>query len=136
EAAHWFGSNVIITLAVVAAVCLTALVIYSWRKDDPIVAVRLFRHANFSIASTIMFMVGALSFASTVLMPQFLQTQLGYTAQKAGLVLSVAAVFLLVELPIVGQLTTKIQARYLIATGYFLLACAMYFSTQRLSLSL
>src|SRR5262249_37274108 len=136
EAAHWFGSNVIITLAVVAAVCLTALVIYSWRKDDPIVDVRLFRNANFSVASTIMFMVGALSFASTVLMPQFLQTQLGYTAQKAGLVLSVAAFFLLIELPLVGQLTTRIQARFLIASGYLALAGAMYYSSQRIDLTL
>jgi MFS transporter, DHA2 family, multidrug resistance protein len=132
----WFASNFILILAVVAAVCLVALVIYEWFQEHPIVDVRLFRHLNFATAGMIMFMVGALSFASTVLMPQFLQTLLGYTAQKAGLVLSVAAVFLLIELPIVGQLTTKIQARYLIATGYFLLACAMYFSTQRLSLSL
>jgi len=132
----WLGSNFILTLAIVAVVCLTALVIYEWFQKEPLVDVRLFRHANFSVASMVMFMVGALSFASTVLMPQFLQTQLGYTAQKAGMVLSVAAVFLLIELPAVGKLTTKIQGRYLIALGYFLLAGAMYFSTQRLSLSL
>jgi len=98
--------------------------------------VRLFRNLNFGLSSFIMFMVGALSFASTVLMPQFLQTLMGYTAQKAGMVLSVAALFLLVLLPIVGQLTTRIQARYLIAFGYAALAGAMYLSTQRINLGL
>jgi DHA2 family multidrug resistance protein len=132
----WFGSNFILTLAIVTTVCLVSLVIYEWRREDPIVDVRLFRHLNFATASMIMFMVGALSFASTVLMPQFLQTLLGYTAQKAGLVLSVAALFLLVMIPIVGQLTTRIQARYLIALGYLLLSAAMYYSTQELALSL
>jgi DHA2 family multidrug resistance protein len=132
----WFGSHFIVTLTIIAAVCLTTLVIYEWFKKDPIVDVRLFRNLNFGIASFVMFMVGALSFASTVLMPQFLQTLMGYTAEKAGLVLSVAAVFLLFELPIVGQLTTKVQARYLIAFGYFMLAGAMYVSTRRIDLSI
>ena len=132
----WFGSNFIVTLAIVAVVCLTALVIYEWFQKDPIVDVRLFRNSNFSVASMVMFMVGALSFASTVLMPQFLQTQLGYTAQKAGMVLSFGALVLLMELPLVGQLTTKIQARYLIAFGYLTLAGSMYISTQRIDLSL
>jgi MFS transporter, DHA2 family, multidrug resistance protein len=132
----WFGSNFIVALAIVAVVCLTALVIYEWFQKAPIVDVRLFRNFNFAVASMVMFMVGALSFASTVLMPQFLQTQLGYTAQKAGMVLSFGAMVLLMELPIVGQLTTKIQARYLIAFGYLALAGSMYLSTQRIDLSL
>jgi DHA2 family multidrug resistance protein len=132
----WFGSNFILTLTVVAVVCLTALIIYEWFQKDPLVDVRLFRHANFGVASVVMFMVGALSFASTVLMPQFLQTQLGYTAQKAGMVLSFGALVLLMELPLVGRLTTKIQARHLIAFGFLCLAGAMYLSTQRIDLSL
>jgi DHA2 family multidrug resistance protein len=69
-------------------------------------------------------------------MPQFLQTLLGYTAQKAGMVMSVAAVVLLVELPFVGQLTTKIQARYLIAFGWLALTFTMYLSTKRMDLQI
>jgi DHA2 family multidrug resistance protein len=76
-------------------------VIYEWRHKEPIVDVRLFKNSNFAAANMMMFMVGAISFASTVLMPQFLQTLLGYTAQKAGVVMSVAAVMLLLELPLV-----------------------------------
>src|SRR5205814_746640 len=117
----WFGSNFIVTLTVVAAVCLVSLVIYEWRHNEPIVDVRLFKNGNFAAANMVMFMVGAISFASTVLMPQFLQTLLGYTAEKAGIVMSAAAVVLLIELPIVGQLTTRIQARYLIGFGWLAL---------------
>ncbi len=81
-----------------------------------------------------MFMVGAASFSTTVLMPQFLQTLLGYTAESAGMVLSAAAVILLIELPLVGQLTGKIQARYLIAFGWAALTIAMFLSTRRIDL--
>jgi MFS transporter, DHA2 family, multidrug resistance protein len=132
----WFGSHFITTLAIVALVCLTALVVYEWFHDDPIVDVRLFKNANFAAANLMMFMVGAISFATTVLMPQFLQTLMGYTAQSAGMVLSVAAVLLLVELPIVGRLIGPFQLRYLIAFGWFMLAIGMYISTQRIDLLL
>ena len=90
-------------------VCLTALVIYEWFHKDPIVDVRLFKNANFATANMMMFMVGAVSFATTVLMPQFLQTLMGYTAESAGMVLSVSAVLLLIELPFVGRLIGSIS---------------------------
>src|SRR3989449_5696767 len=87
----WFGSRFITTLAVVAGVCLPALVIYEWFRRDPLIDVRLFTNRNFATANLMMLLVGANSFATTVLVPQFLQTLMGYTAQKAGMVLSVGA---------------------------------------------
>jgi DHA2 family multidrug resistance protein len=83
-----------------------------------------------------MFMVGAASFSTTVLMPQFLQSLMGYTAQTAGMVLSAAAVILLIELPLVGQLTSRVQARYLMAFGWGVLTIAMFFSTRRIDLQM
>ena len=132
----WFQSNFILTLAIISAVCLTALVIYEWFYKDPIVDVRLFRNFNFAASCLIMFMVGGVSFASTVLMPQFLQTLMGYTAEKAGMVLSAAGFLLLAVIPFVGRLTTKIQSRYLIAFGWLMLAIGMYLSTQRIDLEM
>jgi|SRR6516164_2039962 len=132
----WFGSKFIVALTIVATLCLVSLVVYEWRHNEPIVDVRLFRNGNFAAANMMMFMVGAISFASTVLMPQFLQTLLGYTAQKAGVVMSVAAVMLLLELPFVGQLTTRFQARYLIAFGWLVLTSTMYLSTKRIDLQI
>lgn len=130
----WFGSHFILTLAIVAGLCLTALVIYEWFHEDPIVDVRLFKNANFATANMMMFMVGAVSFATTVLMPQYLQTLMGYTAESAGMVLSVSAVLLLIELPLVGRLIATFQSRYLIAFGWITLAVGMYLSTQYLDL--
>jgi DHA2 family multidrug resistance protein len=59
---------------------------------------------------------------------------MGYTAQSAGMVLSVSALLLLVELPLVGRLIGQFQSRYLIAFGWITLAIAMYISTQRIDL--
>jgi DHA2 family multidrug resistance protein len=68
------------------------------------------------------------------MMPLFLQSLLGYTAQSAGLVLSGGGVLLLFMMPVMGVLSTKIQARYLIATGWLVLAISMFYSTQQLDL--
>src|SRR5258708_1480714 len=73
-------------------------------------------------------------FSSLVMMPQFLQTVMGYPSQVAGLAISGGGLALLIEMPIMGQLTTKVQARYLIAFGWLCLAIAMFYSTKRIDL--
>ena len=132
----WFGSNFIVTLSVIAVACLVSLVIWELRVKEPILDLRLFKNLNFATASVMMFMVGAASFSTTVLMPQFLQSLMGYTAQSAGMVLSAAAIVLLIELPLVGKLTGTFQARYLMAFGWAVLTIAMFFSTRRIDLQI
>jgi len=132
----WFGSHFITTLVVVATVCLISLVIWEWFQKAPIIDVRMFKSFNFASANLMMFTLGIVLFSSLVLMPQFLQTLLGYTSELAGLALSAGGVVLLIEMPIMGQLTTKIQARYLIAFGWLALAIAMFYSTQRIDLQI
>jgi DHA2 family multidrug resistance protein len=130
----WFASPFIVTLAVLAAVCLLSLLLWEWFHEHPIIDVRLFRNFNFLSANVMMFMLGLLLFGSIVIMPLFLQTNLGYTAELAGLVLSGGAVALLVTMPLVGQLTTRVQARYLVAFGWLCLAAALFYSTTQLNL--
>jgi DHA2 family multidrug resistance protein len=132
----WFGSRFITTLVVVAAVCLISLVVWEWFAKTPIIDVRMFKSFNFASASLMMFTLGILLFSSLVLMPQFLQTLLGYTSELAGLALSAGGFVLLIEMPIMGQLTTKIQARRLIAFGWLALSIAMFYSTRRIDLQL
>src|SRR5579864_4439320 len=96
----WFGSHFILTLAIVAAVCLVSLVVWEWFKESPIIEVRLFRNFNFLSSNLMMFTLGILLFSSLVLMPQFLQTLLGYTAELAGLALSAGGFVLLIEMPV------------------------------------
>ena len=132
----WFGSRFITTLIVVSAVCLISLVVWEWFAKAPIIDVRMFKNFNFAGSSLMMFMLGILLFSSLVLMPQFLQTLLGYTSQLAGLALSAGGLVLLIEMPIVGQLTTRVQARRLIAFGWLALSIAMYYSTRRIDLQM
>jgi DHA2 family multidrug resistance protein len=126
----------IVTLAVTAAVGLAALVVWEWRRDDPIVDVRLFRNLNFFSASAMMFVAGIMMFSGLVMIPQYLQLLMGYSSQQAGLVLSGGGVVLLILMPIVGTLTTKFPAKYIIATGWFLTSAAMFYSARHLDLEI
>jgi DHA2 family multidrug resistance protein len=132
----WFGSHFITALIVISAVCLVSLVVWEWFQKAPIIDVQMFKNFNFAFSSLMMFMLGILLFSSLVLMPLFLQTLLGYTSQVAGLALSAGGLVLLLEMPIVGQLSTKIQARYMIAFGWAALSIAMYYSTKRIDLQI
>jgi MFS transporter, DHA2 family, multidrug resistance protein len=132
----WFGSRFITTLVVMSVVCLVALVIWELRQKAPIVDVQLFKVFNFAASNLMMFTLGIMLFSSLVLMPLFLQTLAGYTAQVAGLAISAGGVCLLIEMPIMGALTTKVQARRLIAFGWLCLAGAMFYSTKQIDLAI
>ena len=132
----WFGSHFILSLAIIAGVCLISLVIWEWFQKAPIIDVHLFKNANFLGANFMMFVLGIMLFSSLVMMPQFLQTQVGYTAESAGLVLSGGGLILLFLMPIAGTLASRVQARYIIAFGWLTLCLAMYYSTQHLDLEI
>ena len=132
----WFGSHFILTLAVLAVVGFVGLVIWEWFSKNPVVDVRMFKNLNFLSANGMMFVLGIMLFSSLVMMPLFLQSLLGYTAESAGLVLSGGGLLLFFLFPLVGLLSSKVQARYLIAFGWGALAFGMYYSTQQLDLQI
>ncbi len=132
----WFGSRFILTLALTAVVGLVSLVVWEWFYKNPIVDVRLYKNFNFAGASVMIFVLGVILFSSLVMMPQFLQTLMGYTAETAGFVLSFGAIVLLFLMPVAGVLSSKVQARYLAAFGWLLLSAGLFVSTRRLDLDI
>jgi DHA2 family multidrug resistance protein len=132
----WMASHFITSLAAIAVLCLGGLVVWEWRHRQPIVDVRLFRSLNFSGACLMLFLAGAVMFSSMVLMPEFLQLLMGYTAESAGVIVSIGAALVLVTMPVVGLLTSKLPAKYLIALGWFISAAGLYLSTKLLSLQM
>jgi DHA2 family multidrug resistance protein len=132
----WFGSHFILVLGVVAVVALVSLVFWEWFQKAPIIEVRLFKNVNFLGANFMMFILGIMLFSSLVMMPQFLQTLMGYSAESAGLVLSAGGLVLLFLMPVAGTLSSKVQAKYLIAFGWLALSVAMFYTTQNLDLGI
>ena len=121
----WFGSNFIVWCSVLAVVGLVGALLWELSKKDPIVDFRMLKERNFAIATFTMFMLGFVLYGSTVLLPILLQTLMGYTAMLSGLVLSPGGLVTLLALPIVGRLTQKVEARWLVAIGLAITGVAL-----------
>ena len=126
----WFGATYIVVLSVITAIALIWLVIHELRHPYPILELRLLKSRNFAATVLFNFILGAVLFGTTVLIPQFLQGMMGYTAQKAGEVLSPAGFMLMLLFPIAGILSTKVDPRYMIAVGFAMTAVALYHITN------
>lgn len=122
----WFGSALITDLVVTAAVALVAFVAWELRRPDPIVDLHLFRDRAFASGNILMFMLGFALMGTTVVVPLFVQTLLGYTAEQAGMVLSPGGFATMLMMPVVGMLSGRIDARLLIAVGLIGTAIAMF----------
>jgi MFS transporter, DHA2 family, multidrug resistance protein len=126
----WFGSPLITIMFSIGVPVLAAFVLWEWYHPAPIVDVRLLKNRNFGTAVFFSFTLGIVLFGSTVLIPQFLQTSLGYTAERAGMALSPGGLALMLMMPIAGRLTgTKIDPRLLVACGFLSMGITLHLMT-------
>ena len=127
QEADWFASSMIRTMFLIGVPALFAFFLWEWYHDDPIVDVRLIKNRNFGTAVFFSFILGMVLFGSTVLIPEFLQSSLGYTAERAGMALSPGGLVLMFMMPIAGVITsTKIDPRLLISMGFLGTAYSLY----------
>jgi len=113
----WFSSHGIVAAAVIAAIGLVGVVVWELRQKEPVVDFRLLRDRTFAISTATMFVLGFVLYGSTMALPLFLQSLLGYTAMQSGLALSPGGLMIMVMMPIVGILLSRFQARWLIVFG-------------------
>ena len=122
----WFGSNFILVFFVLMIVGLVAAVLWELRQKEPVVDLRMLKDRNFAIATTAMFFLGFVLYASTVLIPQMLQELMGYNAERAGLALSPGGLVIMCMMPVVGLLVSRVDTRWLIVTGCVISASALF----------
>jgi DHA2 family multidrug resistance protein len=90
----------------------------------------LLKNRNFAVSNLLMFTLGAVLYGTTVLIPQFLETVMGYTAQLAGMALSPGGLVVMAMMPMVGFLVSRVDPRKLITVGFLALALAMFHMTN------
>ena len=118
----WFSSRFILLCAVLAIVGLITFLHRELTVEHPIIDLSLYKQRNFVMTQIVMLLIGAALFATTVMIPQFLQELMGYTAEQAGMALSVGGLVLIVLFPIVGFLGQKVDQRLMITVGFAVLS--------------
>jgi MFS transporter, DHA2 family, multidrug resistance protein len=125
----WFSSNLITFFTVAMVVAFVAMIWWELKQlregHRPILNLTLFKRRNFAISFLLMFVLGFSLYGTTILIPQFVQTLLGYTAELAGLVLSPAGLMMMCMMPVVGILSGKVDPRKLIGYGFVMLTLSL-----------
>src|SRR5438270_1909394 len=107
----WLSSSFIRVFFVLMLIGIIAGIFWELRQKEPVVDLKMLKNRNFAIATVAMFFLGFVLYSSTVLIPQFLQELLGYTAERSGLALSPGGAVIMVMMPIVGFLVSKLDTR-------------------------
>jgi DHA2 family multidrug resistance protein len=122
----WFNDDFILTLACIAAVCLTSFVAWELMRKDPIVDLKVFKDRSFATGNVVMFFGFFAFFGAIVLLPLYLQNLMGYTAFLSGVVLGPGGLIMLLILPIVGKLTQRFDARLILFVGLLVSAYSLF----------
>jgi MFS transporter, DHA2 family, multidrug resistance protein len=126
----WFGSPVIVTLAVIAVVALSYFIIWELTERHPVVDLTLFKEINFTVGTVAISLGYMVFFGSIVIFPLWLQTQMGYTATWAGFAAAFIGILALVVSPIVGQLLSKVDLRVLVSFAFIVFAVVSFWNAS------
>jgi DHA2 family multidrug resistance protein len=125
----WFQSWFIAGFTIIGIVALIAFVIWELRSKHPVVDVRMLGEPTFAISNLMIFVLGFVLYGTTVMLPQFMQGMLGYTARTSGMALSPGGFAIMLAMPVVGALVSRVDSRWLIAFGLCTTALAVYHMT-------
>ena len=126
----WFGSPFICVMALLALIGIFGAICWLLIAKRPAVDLRVFRDANFAVGTLGIGVVGVVLYASAVLIPQFSQQVIGYTATLAGLVLTPGGIGIIVLIPFINLVMKRVQTRYIIAFGFFVMGVSLVFSAH------
>jgi len=123
----WLSSSFIRWLAFGAALGFSSFLIWELRVEQPIVNLRILRDRNLAIGSLLLFLLGAILYGTTSILPLFLQNLISYTSLQAGLVMSPRGFGAILGSIIAGRVLAnpKIDGRAWIGGGFAVLALSM-----------
>jgi len=126
----WFNSTRIVVLAITAAIALTVFLIWELTEDDPIVNLRLFRHRNFASGTIAMVLAYSAFFAVGLMVPLWLQRNLGYTPIWAGLATAPIGILPVLLTPFVGLYAARFDLRVVASLAFVAMALTSFIRSR------
>lgn len=113
----WFNTPFIVALGLIAALGFVVFIIWELTQDHPIVDVRVFRYRSFTISTLVLALGFAAFFCTMVLVPQWLQLNMGYTAQWAGYATAGTGLMAFFMAPFAARMAPDGDRRLMISAG-------------------
>lgn len=131
----WYGATWIRWATLLGAACLIAFLARELTVKKPLVDLTIFKNRNFALGCLLITLFGAAIYGLVTLLPLFYQELMGYTALNAGIIVSPRGIGAIVAMPIIGILTSRMDNRWLIASGFFIFAiCSVWFGEINLAI--
>jgi DHA2 family multidrug resistance protein len=126
ERHYWFADA---TIKLMSLLCVGTLAAFIWwelrRADVPIVDLRILKNRSVASGSILAFVLGAVIFGSTYVLPQLTQGPLGYTPLLSGQLFILRAIPIAICTPFVARLSGTIDTRWLLGVGFVVMAVGM-----------
>ncbi|MBV8602310.1 MAG: DHA2 family efflux MFS transporter permease subunit, partial [Candidatus Eremiobacteraeota bacterium] len=129
ERNEWFDSDVIKLFSFTAVAGIAAFIYWELRgTPNPIVDLRVLRQRSVWAGSLLAFAIGASLFGSIVILPQYTQGVLGFTATLSGELIFLRAICIAAAtIPIAGLVSRgKVDARVSLGIGFLLVSFSNY----------
>ncbi len=126
----WFHSNFILTLTIISIIALSFLILWELTDKNPIVDLRLFTHRNFTVGTIGLTLGFLVYFSNVVILPLWLQTQLGYTPTWAGLATAPVGILPFLLTPFIGQYMGKFDLRFIVSLGFIVFAATSFWQSN------
>ncbi len=137
QSKNWFESDFIITLTVLAVVCLGFTIFWELRSKDPILNLRLFKFPNFASSVVVLFILGFFIYGVNLILPLYMQDLLGYSPMTSGLVVSAATTVSLVAMPMASVLVgNTLYKKQLLLFGIAVFILSVYLMRTRFTLGM
>lgn len=130
ELQGWFGATEIMLEAMLAVTGFYLFIVHTLTHPRPFLSPALFKDRNFVAGNVFIFLVGVVLFATLALIPPLLQHQMGYPVITTGLVTAPRGAGTMLAMIVVGRITGKIDARYIMAIGLGLTAFSLWQMTH------
>lgn len=122
----WFGSSFIVAVTMICALAFVLMIPWEASRRDPMIDVRMVATRQFGACFVVMGATGAILYATSQFLPLLVQSDFGYTATWAGLLLTPGGLVTMAMMFVVGNLAGRFQPKYLIMVGAIFTAISMY----------
>ncbi len=128
EDEDWLGSPFIRVMFFLAFLGIAGAIAWLLTAKKPVVNLHVMGDKNFALGVMMIAFMAFILYSSAVVIPQFAQQVIGYTATLAGLILSPGGVVIICLIPFVTRILPKIPTRYLITIGFTVMGFALLYS--------
>jgi len=127
---YGWTSGLILGLFAATVVGLAVFVVIQRRQIQPLMDLNLFKNRTFSLSNGLGLILQFGMMGVFFLLPVFLQAILGYSAIKAGLVMTPLAAIVIVSSPVSGMLSDRIGPKWLMFWGMLVTALGFYLTRR------